>query len=128
MSNYQYAPEAKTPALEWRDSARSGYRKCIVRPDDGSRRKSGAGSPAKMFPATTQRNRKAFGLRFRLVAGRGERARKNKIEMKSEDARNGLESRRPTADDRERNRAFRRHLINRPEKLGPFANAPACAQ
>src|SRR5262249_16573626 len=116
------------PAPGWRGLARSGYRKCIVQPDDVSRRKSGACSPAKMFPATTQRNRKACGPRFHPVAGRGERARKNKIAMKSEDARSGLKWRQLTADDPKWNRAFRRHLTNRPKKLDPFANAPASAR
>src|SRR5262252_5782004 len=116
------------PALEWRDSARSEYRKCIVRPDGVSPRKSGAGSRAKMFPTTTQRNRKAFDRRFHLVAGRGERARKNKIEMKSEDARSGLELRRPTADDPEWNRASPHRSTDRPGKFDRFANAPASAR
>ena len=121
-------PKQETPVRAWRDSARSGYRKCIVRRDDVSPRKSGAGSRAKMFPATTQRNRKAFGPRFRPVAGRGERARKNKTETRSEDVRSGLESRQPIADDPEWNRASRHHSIDRPEKPDRFANAPACAR
>src|SRR5262245_40753798 len=123
------------PALEWRDSTRSEYRKYIVRPDDVSlqrcayhrgqaRRKSGACWTSKMFPAARQHNRKAFGLRFRPVAGRGERARKNKIEMKFEDTRSDLESRRLTADDREWNRVFRHRSIDRPEIPDRFANAP----
>src|SRR5690348_3725432 len=116
------------PAREWRDSARSGYRKCIVLPDDVSPRKSGADSPAKMFPTTRQRNRKAFGLRSRPVAERDERARKNKIETKFEDVRSGLEWHQPTADDRESSRVCRRRSIDRPEKPGRFANAPACAR
>src|SRR5215475_12933567 len=95
------------PAPEWRDLARSEYRKYIVRPDDVSRRKSGACWPVKMFPATTQRNRKAFGPRFRPAAGHGERAHKNRIAMKSEDARSGSGSHRPTADDPEWNRVSR---------------------
>src|SRR5262245_59084142 len=128
MNNYQYAREAGRPAPAWRDSAQSGYRRCIARPDDLSRRKSEAGSRAKMFPATTQRNRKAFDRRFHPVAGRGERARKNKIEMKSEDARSCLESRRPTADDPEWNRASRHRSTDRPEKFDRFANAPASAR
>ena len=45
----------------------------------------------KCFQQRRRRNRKAFGPRFRPVAGRGERARKNKIETKSEVARSGLE-------------------------------------
>ena len=81
-----------------------------------------------MFPVTTQRNRKAFGPRFRPVAGRGEQARKSKIETRSEDARSGSEWRQPTGDDRGSNRASRHRSIDRPEKPDRFANAPGCGR
>src|SRR5437899_12648535 len=113
------------PVPAWRGSARLVCRRYIAQPDAGSHRKSATGSRAKRFRATTRRNRKASGRRSRPVAKRGGLEHKNKTETISADVRSDLELRRPIADGREWNRAFRYRSKDRQARLGRSANAQA---